>query len=444
MMEGGVMGRGQEAAAGGSRAVAWGGLGSRRGSLGRPGGVLEGRKGPRGDVEVFPRRCGRPLKEFTRNRDFLTLGCRNGPNYANDERDAHTDGDGTRDPDTAPGRRNPLPSRLPPPRYQLRADVFRDERERAERQRPPSERPQVPDDDHPNASRYADLVVLASTQGLRAADLHDAASAREALRRHRDPPPVPAENDDELAQHAESESLARVVRDGQGRETPSTQQHQALVPALSAGSLRRRSSSEGVGGSLDGELVRFLSRFHFVDPWFDLLRDAGICTSADLARLVAVNELPKGIPVDVRRKLWVEYQKGRLPPPSQQNQQSSLDDERRCALTKNELDETPRIPQDPSDCEEIVTLTRMSFEAWMPWGLQVDNTTMQIIGLAKGSLALQNAQLHGYIGWTLKRVDGVSVASIDGIGALIGERTQITLHLSAIPPGAGGHSFSEL
>eukprot|EP00665_Eupelagonemidae_sp_cell47_P015363 gene15363-biopygen7083 len=43
--------------------------------------------------------------------------------------------------------------------------------------------------------QYPDLVILASVKGLRVADLRDAASAKEALRRHRDrsspPPPIP-------------------------------------------------------------------------------------------------------------------------------------------------------------------------------------------------------------------------------------------------------------
>eukprot|EP00665_Eupelagonemidae_sp_cell47_P012714 gene12714-biopygen43 len=97
---------------------------------------------------------------------------------------------------------------------------------------------------------------------------------------------------------------------------------------------------------------------------------------------------------------------------------------------KSALDEHRSIPQVPEGCVRIVTLTRSSFMSWMPWGLEVDGTTMQLTGLAKGSLALQNTQLRGCVGWTLKRVDGCLVASIDDMDALIRERTQIRLHLS--------------
>eukprot|EP00665_Eupelagonemidae_sp_cell47_P015262 gene15262-biopygen7918 len=58
---------------------------------------------------------------------------------------------------------------------------------------------EIPDDEHLNAMLYPDLVVLASVQGLRVVDLHDAASARQALRRHRgrsrEPKPQPMHTD---------------------------------------------------------------------------------------------------------------------------------------------------------------------------------------------------------------------------------------------------------
>eukprot|EP00662_Eupelagonemidae_sp_cell21_P046537 gene46537-8763_t len=59
-------------------------------------------------------------------------------------------------------------------------------------------------------------------------------------------------------------------------------------------------------------LRHFLEQ-HKLAKWYQMLCDSGVCTQLDLGDATAADDLPKCIPVGVRRKLWLEYAKGRLP-----------------------------------------------------------------------------------------------------------------------------------
>eukprot|EP00665_Eupelagonemidae_sp_cell47_P014450 gene14450-biopygen169 len=59
----------------------------------------------------------------------------------------------------------------------------------------------------------------------------------------------------------------------------------------------------------------------------------------------------------------------------------------------------------------VVTLTRKTFEQWLPWGFVLDDDTMVLLSPATGSIAAASSELRACVGMVLVEVDSIIVHS---------------------------------
>eukprot|EP00665_Eupelagonemidae_sp_cell47_P012098 gene12098-biopygen11145 len=79
--------------------------------------------------------------------------------------------------------------------------------------------------------------------------------------------------------------------------------------------------------------------------------------------------------------------------------------------------------------EVVVTLTRLSFEQWLPWGFVLDDDTMELRPPKKGSIAAFSPKLRGCVGMQLARINGQVVRCKRGVQLATEDRASITMHL---------------
>eukprot|EP00662_Eupelagonemidae_sp_cell21_P057450 gene57450-biopygen16642 len=87
----------------------------------------------------------------------------------------------------------------------------------------------------------------------------------------------------------------------------------------------------------------------------------------------------------------------------------------------------PPLIGEENERNVVIHISRMSFEAWLPWGLRLDPDTMELRRCTKGSAALHRGATRGCVGMVLEAVDGRPVATPQEASEALGENVDAWL-----------------
>ena len=82
-----------------------------------------------------------------------------------------------------------------------------------------------------------------------------------------------------------------------------------------------------------------------------------------------------------------------------------------------------------------VMLSRHTYEMCIPWGFELDPTTLELSGCAKGSVAAASELLRGCVGLFLTAVNNMQVANMHDVATTVNESKRIYMHFERTPQG---------